>query len=555
MKQSNQSILRTLICALLFAVSYSLSAQEALTTSQWQEDLRFLQKTVNDDYAHLFKKVSASDWNNAVEAFHQDIPNLEDHEVLVGFARIVALFKYGHTIMSFRDGAVKYHKLPINLYHFNDGLFIEGTHQSHEAVLGARVVAIEGVPTEKALELLEPMVAAENEQFFKSYGINFLTIPEVLHAQKITSSLQQEVTFQLEKGGKTFEYTIATMPSEVVKTNYSVSKQEGEWLSARNQDSTPLYLKDLDKIYYYEYLPEEKAVYVRHSQIQDDASETTVDFYKRVFDFIDANDVEKFVLDVRLNGGGNNYLNKPIVTGVIQNEKINKIGHFFVITGRRTFSACQNLVNELDNYTNVLFVGEPTAENLNFYGDNKRVTLPNSQHTAYLSFAWWQDKPQWENEDWMAPQLPVTMSAAEYMNNEDPVLQKALNFVSDDFISDPMQHLYRLFSENKMQQLQQDAMMMIQDERYSFVDFEDQFNRSALNLMGTERNDGAIMVLQMTLQAYPNSARTWKNLGDVYVITKKAQEATSCYQKAIGLAPESDIATAAKAALSQLGGK
>ena len=47
----------------------------------------------------------------------------------------------------------------------------------------------------------------------------------------------------------------------------------------------------------------------------------------------------------------------------------------FVIIGRRTFSACQNLVNELDNYTNAIFIGEPTAENINFYGDTRPGSL------------------------------------------------------------------------------------------------------------------------------------------------------------------------------------
>ena len=70
-------------------------------------------------------------------------------------------------------------------------------------------------------------------------------------------------------------------------------------------------------------------------------------------------------------------------------------GKLFVLIGRRTFSAAQNLTNELDNYLPVIFVGEPTGENINFMGDNRPVTLPRSGLTFYLSWAWWQDKPQW----------------------------------------------------------------------------------------------------------------------------------------------------------------
>lgn len=169
------------------------------------------------------------------------------------------------------------------------------------------------------------------------------------------------------------------------------------------------------------------------------------------------------VLDVRLNGGGNNYKNKPIVTGIIESKKINKIGKFIVILGRRTFSACQNLVNELDNYTNVIFIGEPTSENINFYGDNNRVELPNSKIPAYLSFAWWQDKPQWENDDWLAPHIAVDMRFEEYRTNQDPVLDTALAFSDDNFITDPMRYMTNLYMAGKMEQLATDTKRMIND--------------------------------------------------------------------------------------------
>ena len=166
---------------------------------------------------------------------------------------------------------------------------------------------------------------------------------------------------------------------------------------------------------------------MRQSQIQDQPGKPIPEFYNEVFEFIDNHEVQRLILDVRLNGGGNNYKNKPIVTGVIRNEKINEVGKFFVIIGRRTFSACQNLVNELHTYTNAVFVGEPTGENLNFYGDNRPVTLPNSGLRAYLSFAWWQDKPQWENEDWLAPHVSATMTFEQYRTGADPAFRRSID--------------------------------------------------------------------------------------------------------------------------------
>ena len=134
-----------------------------------------------------------------------------------------------------------------------------------------------------------------------------------------------------------------------------------------------------------------------------------------------------------------------------------------MIIGRRTFSACQNLVNELDNYTNAIFIGEPTAENINFYGDNRRVELPNSKLAVYLSFAWWQDKPQWENGDYTVPHLAIEPTFAEYSANEDPVLEAALNFSVDNFIIDPMGYLTQLFMDGKYELLATEAQRMVQD--------------------------------------------------------------------------------------------
>lgn len=544
--------LKCCIIAVLCMSSLHLSAQNKFTTAQWQEDLNFLESVVHNDYPFLFDKVTQDEWDAAVLDLRQAIPKLKDHQIMVEFAKLVALFKYGHTSMRFSAGGVPYHLLPVNLYQFNDGIYVEGTNLENKAALGAKVIAVQGIPIAEALAKIKPVVSVENEQFFKAYGIYYLTIPEVLHTQGITNSYTQEVSFTLEKAGKQFAHTFTAGDPADVPTNYSVIIPDENWLSARDFTATPLYLKHLDKIYYYEYLPQEKTVYVRQSQVQDDPEKDIPSFYAEVFDFIEQNDVEKLVLDVRLNGGGNNYKNKAVVTGVIKSEKINQIGKFFVIIGRRTFSACQNLINELDTYTNAIFVGEPSSENINFYGDNRTHTLPNSKHQVRLSFAWWQDKPVWENAEWTTPHLAVDMSFKEYVNNQDPVLETALSYSGDDFILDPMDHLQNLFMQGKMDQVQVDAANMVKDQRYRFFDFEKSFNQAAENMMGSPQHQGAVFVMQMTIQLFPESAYSWKNLGEVYRISNDFTKAREAYNKALSLKPGGTLEDLIKQRLSQL---
>jgi len=531
---------------------WQVPAQEKITSSQWQEDLRFLQHTVHKDYPFLFKKTTATDFDKAIEEFYAAIPQMQDHEVLVGFSRIIGMFKYGHSRVGFSEGPVPYQQLPINIYQYKDGSYINGAHKDYETLVGAKILEVEGKPMDQVLKDIYPVVPAENEQFFKAYGGIYLIIPEVLHAQGITETLKNKIMFKLEKNGEVFTAEVAAGKPQYDHLEYGEVKSGTDWVGARDPSKTPLYLKNLEKIYYFEYLPIEKAVYVRHSQIQDDPDENIPAFYKRLFEFIDSTDVEKLVLDVRLNGGGNNYKNKPIITGIIEHQKINQPGKFFVIIGRRTFSACQNLVNELDNYTNAIFVGEPTAENINFYGDNRRVELPNSTLPVYLSFAWWQDKPQWENADYTVPHLAAELTFAEYSANEDPVLDAALNFSADDFIIDPMGYLTQLFMDGKYELLATEAQRMVQDPAYKFFDFEAEFNKAGYQMLASSQFEGALYVFEMNTRLFPESANTWDSLAEGHWKAGDLVKAREYYNKAIELDPNGATGENARAMLKKM---
>lgn len=533
-------------------MSLGLQGQDKLSAADWQADLQFLQETVHKDYSFLFKKTTAEAFDEKVATLKASIPTMEQHEIIAGFVRIVSSFEYGHTSMRLGAGEMAFQKLPVNLYHFSDGVYVDGVHKDQVEALGAKVLQISGMPIEEALKAIRPIVPAENDQFFKGYGLQTLMYPEVLHAQGVTKTLLKEVPLTLQKNGKTFEMKFSVEGLGAPPTDYGFSREEGDWRSSRNQEATPYYLKEIDKHYYFEYLPEAKTVYVRYSQVMPDPSENIADFYERVFAFVEENDVEKLVLDVRLNGGGNNFNNKTLVTKVIKSEKINEIGKFYVIIGRRTFSACQNLINEFDNYTNVIFIGEPSGENVNFYGDNRRVELPNSKIPVRLSWAWWQDKPQWQNADWTTPQLVVELSSGQYQNNEDPVLEAALNFNPEGFILDPMDHLTNLFMARKMGELRSEAERIVSDPNYRFFDFEGEFTRVGDMLLNSNQLMGAQFVSKMLMDFFPESAVGYDHMAQAMLKSNKLDKVKALSEKAIELDPDGEIGARARLRLNGL---
>ena len=546
-------IIKCIILPILFLISIgNLQSQEALTSEQWIADLDELQKQVHENYSFLFKKIDQTTWDAEVAKLRAQIPSLAPHEVKIGLTRMVSLFEYGHTQVPFSSIA-KEGVLPVNLYDFKDGIYIEGVQKGNENVLGAKLLKIGVMSVENALAAIRPVVPVENDSYFKAYGLRFLTVPAVLHAQKVIPALSKDVTVTVEKGGKVFEHTFTAVPLKALSRDYGFTIPNETWMSVRQQDTTPLYLKELnEKFYFFEYVEDSKTLYVRQSSVFNDDSETLADFYKRLFAFIDSNDIEKLVYDVRLNGGGNNYNNKALIKGLMARPHINKRGSFFFIIGRNTFSACQNLTNEIENYTEAILVGEPTAENKNFYGDARRVTLPNSKMNAYLSYAWWQDMPQWENKDWTIPNIAVRMSFEDYVTNQDPVLAAAMNYTDTGFILDPLEHLTQLFTEGKMEQFAADALQIAKDPSYEYSDFEKEFGEAAYRVFSQGATDAGLFMMQLLTQAYPDSASAWYQLASAQEQLQQKEEAITNYKKVIALDPNGTLANTVQKRLSKL---
>jgi tetratricopeptide (TPR) repeat protein len=210
------------------------------------------------------------------------------------------------------------------------------------------------------------------------------------------------------------------------------------------------------------------------------------------------------------------------------------------------------LVNELSNYTNAVFIGEPTAENINFYGDNRKVQLPNTKLNTYLSFAWWQDKPQWENGPWLAPHIAVDTSFEQYRTNQDPVMEAALNFSDNNFVLNPMAHLTALFEAGKLEEVESEAMRMVQNPQYQFFDFEGEFNRVGYRLIDADRLQEATYVLGMNAKLFPDSANVWDSLAEAHWKSGDLQKAKELYGKAIEMDPKGSVGDNARRMLEEL---
>ena len=151
-------------------------------------------------------------------------------------------------------------------------------------------------------------------------------------------------------------------------------------------------------------------------------------FAEALFRSIDSAGAEKLVIDLRWNNGGNTMLVMPLINAIIQHPNINKRGNLFIITGRRTYSAAQNLSTYLERFTNPIFVGEPTGSSPNFVGEEEPLFLPYSRMPINVSDLYWQSSMPTDRRTWIAPLLYTPPSFEYFKVNRDPALEAIVDY-------------------------------------------------------------------------------------------------------------------------------
>jgi hypothetical protein len=438
---------RSLTAALLIGVAIlaprSAPAQRSpLTAAQWREDLRYLATEVPRRHKNAFHTVSRAAFDSAVAALDARIPSLARDEIIVGMMRIVAMVGDGHTnIYPTRDSVIGFHALPVALYLFSDGLHVRAARTPLAALAGAHVVSIGGQSADEAYRRARTLAGRDNEQGARFWVPHLLAIPEVLHALGLAPTADS-VQLVLEVDGQRRTVWLAAQgPVEMMAGDTDKSwRHRAGWVDARDAATQrgvpepPWLANSPDTTFALRYLPESHALYVQLNQVQPNAGQSFDEYARRFLAAVDSappeRRVDRVVLDLRLNRGGNGDLLRPFVKAVIR-SKADAPGRLLVLTGRSTFSAAQFLVDHLERWTNAVFVGEPTGSKGRMYGDSRRFTLPNSGITARVSIYYWQMWSPWDTREATAPQVGANLSMADYRRNRDAALDAALRYAPE----------------------------------------------------------------------------------------------------------------------------
>ena len=396
---------------LFLGLAASASAQ-SLTKIEWQEDLDFLVQSI---YTHPdpFYLISEEMFQESVTDLAGAITTLSDHEIIIGMARLTAMLQDGHTAvrggLDFLTG-----QFPVRLYVFDDGIHVIGASEQYSNLVGNRVLKVSDTSAEEVYLAVSGATPHDNEMTLKNRVPDSILIPEFLHALDIIPARDKARFTFLNENRQEFTLDIVPLPFD----------EEITWVNAFDSNEIPLYLQNTNRNYWHDYQEENHLLYVQYNQVRDSAEESIAQYFDRVSQLSLEQPVENIVLDLRFNGGGNDYLNGPVMQWIVSSPLVSQ-GRFYVIIGRATYSAAQKLVTRLDS-TNVILVGEPTGGSPNHFGDAREFILPNSKLSVTVSTVFHNDA-RGDSRRSIEPDIEAPVLATEYFAGQDSALNKIMS--------------------------------------------------------------------------------------------------------------------------------
>jgi hypothetical protein len=367
-------------------------------------DLDLLLERLEDTHPEPFHGVDREEWVADLREVEQQLPTLTDAESVVAVMRLVARLsaegRDGHQFalpQSGHEGTV----LPLRVYELDGGLVVTAAMDPYAALVGGRIEAVDGTPVAEVLDLVEPLVPRDGPATVPTFRPIFTVRSQVLQGLGITADDTVTLTVDGEDAaveavpfaehaawaGRFGEFRLPELPGAGYRSRYE-DVQRSRWLG--------------------------DALHVRLTEIQETPSARTL---RRLED----PRLRRVVLDLRQNPGGDNTHNLPWVTALDEAPLV-------VLTDRATFSAAANLVTDLEQTLDPVFVGEAMGGGLNFWDDVAQVRLDDLPVPMQVgvSTRYWQRAAADDPRLTIEPDVPVEVTAADVLAGRDPALRAAL---------------------------------------------------------------------------------------------------------------------------------
>lgn len=428
MRPTRREFGAALICAMLPLRSTRAATTKPGGSSTRASEVEALRRFAELRHPRGREAAANPDWHARWARLARDAKTLQDGAYFIRTRRALGWFQDGHTtVLPFEYvGGVPealargpFHlSLPYRVKIFSDGVWIVAAGASARQLLGAPLLRIEG---HSAGDLMRAHATdwPGNDAWAQNWAPSLFGTPALLQGLGILRAAADPVHVEAI-GADGSNLSIALRPSAqatdtLVKLPTRANQNE-QWAAEAGVGN------------YARHLPDRQALYLSIDDM-DDVNDKSFDaFTGEVLKALEAPALRRVIVDIRRNGGGDNFLAEPLRKR-LENSTFNRPGGLYVLIGPATFSAAQNFATRLERETSAIFVGLPTGGAPNHYGDPAVSVGSATGITAIVSTLPWFDSYPQDQRPWIMPDLMAPTTFADWCDGRDPAFAMALSDV------------------------------------------------------------------------------------------------------------------------------
>jgi hypothetical protein len=386
---------------LVFLLSISLTS--ICQVSNWHEDIDYFESELAKNHIDFYSIIDSVDFHNRLSVLKEKTDFLTDYEVELELQRILASLHISHTsiLVQFNQSTKR---LPLIADFFDDGLFIVGINKSNREFIGRKIIGINNIPIEEIYSRTEPFVSFENKQWLNRQfpyfisNVSFLKyIGVVKEDSLLTVNLDNQVTINFKAGLE----NLVSETAEVFNTS--------NWLKNRTRN-------------YWFYVDNTcDLVYIQYNRCQEDTSYLFVDFVNDILKSVKEDSVNRILIDLRLNSGGDSEVFNPLIFALKELKNI----EVYTAISKKTFSSGRMVAIKLRNQINSILIGENTGGSPRSYGNLRQIKLPN--HTIVVNYCTKYFSLEDTNKNTTEPDIKVRYLSTDFFDGNDKILDKICN--------------------------------------------------------------------------------------------------------------------------------
>jgi hypothetical protein len=397
----------------LTAGACSSSAQLSVRDRRWQQDVAYLARELPAVRAAGLGPVSPSAWKAAARHLEAQVPGLTDGQVIVRLAQMVAMLHDDETLAGLPPRPAFW----LDAQWVGHGLYLLAVPAADRALLGARLLAVDGHPVAGVLARAGTVIDAQDPQLRANSETGMLDDAALLHWLGITTSPTTAVLTVTTAAGHREKLRITAAGSAFINSPLLVATQEPGIAHV----PLPQYEQDAARPYWMRILPAQHAVYLKYNQCLPGSGFQRL--AAKALALLAMHRDYRLIVDLRDNPGGDSEPFQALISDIRAHPQLRRRGRIIGLVNQFTYSSATLDAHSLQQAGAVL-IGQPPADPVDEWGNTRTFRLP--WHGIVIQYTSATVNP--DATPLGIPNLMVKPTLPQILADDDPVLAAALAY-------------------------------------------------------------------------------------------------------------------------------